>query len=145
MLHNGAVERLEIPGEPDEFIEFRFIRRKDLRKAAETLEARGVASMRAMGAELVVALRPDPEEGERQRQQRAAALADDPVLGYDVDELLRAGVAGWSYAREGKAIRVTPEALDELDEETATWAARQILRLVGIVPAAEAEAARKNA
>lgn len=69
--------------------------------------------------------------------------AADPLLAYDRVTLMEAGVTAWSFD-----LPVTRETLEDLDEDTADWLARAILRLSR--PAlfeseAEQEAARKNA
>ena len=54
----------------------------------------------------------------------AAALTvpPDPLSDYDQEMLLRLGIVEWSYDEP-----VSPEAIGDLDEETAEWAARKLL------------------
>jgi L-lactate utilization protein LutC len=57
----------------------------------------------------------------------AAALtkaAKDPLLQFDVDTLLQYGLKAWTYDEP-----LTPDALADLDQETAEHLAREILRL----------------
>jgi len=52
--------------------------------------------------------------------------ARDPLLRFDVPELLKHGVKAWTYTDPPEP---TPEALDDLDKESAEHIAREVLRL----------------
>jgi hypothetical protein len=73
----------------------------------------------------------------------AKLVLSDPLRGVDRFTVVRYGLKGWSYPDA-----ITPEVMDRLDDETAEFIAREVMRLTR--PALfqtpdEAEAARKNA
>jgi len=91
---------------------------KKLQEAIDEQTARQLAIFRQMGKDGVEALKGMTSV------EADAVLAANPLSNYDIDVLLRAGVIAWSYDE-----KLTPQALGELDEETRTWAATEILKL----------------
>ncbi len=73
----------------------------------------------------------------------AERLLRDPLNGYDRHALVAAGLTAWSYPEPA----LTPEAIEDLDDDALEWFARAILQLTkpGLFQTEdEAEAARKN-
>lgn len=73
----------------------------------------------------------------------------DPLTGYDRFALVRAGLVAWSYPQSVKPVTVKSEgkpdriddAIDDLDDETVDFIAREVLRLTkpGLFLATEEE------
>lgn len=123
MLVSRNAREVPIPHEPGEWLKLRPLSWKQLDDArkARTREAvkSSVEMTREMGPELMAQIR-------SARTETAAESAPaDPSEAYDRATLLRLGIVGWSYEEP-----VSPEAIDDLDEETAEWAARELLRPV---------------
>ena len=114
LISNLAVRR-DIPHEPGEWIEFRPLGWLDLERARTAQTSRVLRNAREMGAEVFSSLTD---------RERPAETAADPLAGYDRWELLSASIAGWSYAD-----RLNKDAIARLDEQTALWAAREVLAL----------------
>lgn len=71
----------------------------------------------------------------------AAVAARDPMLSVDRLLILQAGITAWTYP-----VALTPEALEDVDDETADQWARAILRLSkpSLFAEFDAEVDRKN-
>ena len=126
-------ETLPIPHEDGEEMTLRALPPKQLTKAADARWVTVQQARREMGVEFVKFIA--EQQAARASEQPAASY--DPLGQYDLWTLLELGIASWSYDAP-----VSPETIEQLDGTTATWAAREILRLSGIVT--EPEAARKN-
>lgn len=125
-LRTGLVERREIPHEAGSWMEFRLLGWKDLDDARRARQDDAFDSMRKMGKELYQMLQDGRPED--------TATAVDPLAAYDLETVLRLGIAAWSY--DDPVSEVTIRFLDPV---TAEWAARVI---VNAEP--ETEAVRKN-
>lgn len=123
-----GTRRVEIPHEPGEWMDFRGLGWYDLKEAQEARRGDAFKVQREMGPDLLLSM-----QKVRAELGAAASQADDPVQNYDLETLLRLGIAGWSYPEP-----VTDETRRLLDPTTAEWAARQI---VGVP---ETEDERKN-
>ena len=125
-INTVLTETEAIPHEPGQWIEFRRLGHKALKEAREGKARRQMRAASDVSRDL------DPAFLQRMRDEVTAAVAAreaaapeaDPLDDYDTDELLRRGIAAWSYADP-----LTPENIDGLDEATADWAARRILAL----------------
>ena len=140
MLTNKVTRVIQLPHEPETTITVRMLSAKQLQAAREAkVEAAAAAYLKSM--KLLSAL--DPQvlaAGFEARAKTAIAEPEpaeltpiDPLDAYDVDLLIAAGIVGWSYEDE-----VTPEAIDELDEKTRLYVAREL------IPWLEPEDERKN-
>ncbi len=87
---------------------------RQLEAAKEKQSAAMLGNLKAMGGDLVKALK---EVGEKEKQNTAAAA-------YDRGAVLNSGIVKWSYDEE-----VNSANIDALDEQTASWAAAEILSL----------------
>lgn len=105
---------IEIPHEPGQWMRFRLVPYAVLAEARAKKMEDGIRLAKVLdGIKLDLA--------EIQKAATAASVDDDPAARYDRATLLRAGIAAWSY--EGAVDG------DDLDERTAEWAAREIVRL----------------
>ena len=127
MLIGNVVTKLDIPHEPGEWVEVRKLNHKTLARAAQARSEAGISSMKALGAELLTALRQAKDEV----AEAATATAISPDA-YDRDLVLQGGIVRWSYA-----VPVTPESLGDLDEVTAKWLASEIVTRSVAGPSAE--------
>lgn len=126
-LISDRTVREAVPHEEDAWIEVRALRRKQLKAARKARQTEVFENLRAMGGELVRELQSLNTDTEKRAEVDAAAK--DPLTDYSVDDLIAAGIVAWSY---GDAVDA-----DALDEQTAEWAARTILRLSGVRTEAE--------
>lgn len=116
MLTGKVVKQIDIPHEPGEWLKIRMLPGRKLEEAQEASSRLRIGYVREMGADILQALRgessPAPEKD----------AVPDPLDGWHVDTLVRAGIVGWSYED-----KLTQLAIDELDSQTRLWAAREIL------------------
>ena len=122
----------EVPGLEGQSVEIRKLGWKALDKAAEARTFSGIDMMRRIGpggllAELNAA------GGEEKVRETASA---DPYLRYDRGVLVSRGIVSWSMSQS-----ITQEQIDDLDEDTIEYIARQVYELSR--PKTEGE--RKNA
>lgn len=115
-LVRGQTLRLDIPHEPGEWVTIKKLPWGLLDGAREARTRSVIERAKVMGPELMASLR---DAGNREDVQQALA---DEVNEYDRGFLLRHGVAEWSY-EEAPA-----DAVEDLDEVTADWLAREIVR-----------------
>ena len=122
MLVKDVVKRVDIPHE-DGWMEFKKLSWRELHAAGEVVMYEMLDRMAKLGGDVLSALRGlDEKQSESQPQ-------------YDKGTVLHQGILRWSYDAD-----VTPQNIDLLDEETATWAYHQIVSMNK--PKTEAE--RKN-
>lgn len=124
-LVSGITKRVDIPHEPDEWMEFRKLSWRQMELANEIAMEDSLKRVKSLGGDMLKALR---ESATQQNQPEGQQ--------YDRAAVLQAGIVRWSYDAE-----VTNENIDLLDEETAVWAFGEILEL----NAPRDEADRKNA
>ncbi len=78
----------------------------------------------------------------------ALKVLADPLSGFDRLELVKRGVAAWSCLNaKGEPLPVTPQAIEDLDDETLELLATEVLRLTKprlFLSAKEAEGEQKN-
>ncbi len=127
MIIGTVVTRLDVPGEPGEWVEIRKLSHKALAQAAQARSETGLAAMRALGSDLLLAL-----QQARTAAPDDSAAATDAAAGYDRDVVLQRGVVRWSYG-----VPVAPDALADLDEATARWLASEIVGRSLAPPSAE--------
>ena len=133
MLTSKIRRRIELPHEPEQWVEVRQLSYLQLDLARDVFQMRNMDRLGRLDA----STRQQLAEMQLARFQNSATVAevvaDDPLIGYDVQTLLQAGVIAWSYDEA-----VTPESVDQLDEATAEYVAREL------VPKTESETDRKN-
>ncbi len=118
-LVSQNVQQIEIPHEPGEWLNLRPLSWLQLTQAREIQTRTVLERMRAMGGEVVGEFREEPSAEVPESEDES-----DPLSNLDRRTVLRGGVVGWSY-RE----KFNRDKLDDLDEETAEWAARTIIGL----------------
>ena len=142
MLVDRHTKRLDVPGEPGEWVTIRrlsFGELHDLRQASGMKFLEELSGLPADVLEMQLTVQAKIAEAKR------AALADsgedvdpendglpepDALDGVDLLTVLRAGVIAWSYHEEsGEPVPVEAETVAMLDEATAKWLAREILLL----------------
>jgi len=116
-------ERIDIPHEEGHWFELRKLSWKNLRKARKKQEEEQREIAKAFGAEFLAVLTKGGSDAE-DKARRLIRKQQYDVSNYDMETLLFHGVASWSYEEP-----VTPEALSDLDERTAVWAAQAIIDL----------------
>ena len=115
MLTNKvAPERVPIPHEPEEWLEFKPLSWRQLQDASRARTRSAIA----------VAGEIPPEVYERMGriQERAEVPDPEPTEQYDKASVLAASITGWSYDDD-----LNPENIAALDEETSNWALRMAL------------------
>jgi len=117
MLTGKAVKQIDIPHEPGEWIRIRMLPGRKLEEAQEASSRLRIGYVREMGADILQALR-----GESLPAPSENGTVSDPLDGWHVDTLVRAGIVGWSYED-----KFSQQAIDDLDGQTRLWAAREIL------------------
>ena len=131
MLTNKATpEKVEIPHEDGEWMEFKPLSWKELNLAAQR---RTIAAVQVAG-EIPASVYESMRDVDRPQTDT------DPTEQYDVATVLEKSIVRWSYEAE-----VTPENIGALDEPTSAWAHREaIARSVRSEPEGEGSASRSN-
>lgn len=133
MLTSKVKKRIDIPHEPGEWLEIRQLSGKALERAASAKAMQLMESFRALGGDVLRFLQ-DQEQRTSILAQGDAEAAQNPLVRYDIDTVLRCGIVGWSYDA-----KLTTETIEDLDPVTRDWAAKEILALSD-----RSEADRKN-
>jgi hypothetical protein len=129
----------EIPHEPGHHMMLRKPAGRVVQEARKLMDAEGRRGVRDFGAEIVKAFMDDRDEDAavakvRKLQKQSEYDTDN----FDRETMLRSGIVGWSYTDlEGKPIKVTPEGIAELDEQTAQWALECLVEMIR--PSAEGD------
>lgn len=113
--------KVDIPHEPGNWMKFRTLSWKKLKKARKKQEKENREIIKDFGAEFMKVLRTGDEEKARKLLEKQQYH----VSNFDVETLLNEGIAAWSYEED-----IIPENIDELDERTAQWAAQTLIDLV---------------
>ena len=107
----NITKRVDMPHE-DGWMEFKKLSWRQLELAAEIQTEDSLNRMKALGGDMLKALRGLAKEQEQESQK------------YDRAAILDCGILKWSYDEE-----VNKENIDLLDEETASWAYNEILSM----------------
>lgn len=78
----------------------------------------------------------------------AEKVLADPLSGYDRLTLCKEGITSWTCEHQGKPVPVSPDTIDDLEDEALEWFATQVLQLTKphlFQTDEERELARKNA
>jgi hypothetical protein len=124
------------PGREGEWIEFRRLPARKLRKARkakdEENQAEAAEMIRRLGPEFMKAMQEGDEKKTRNIIRQIEEL-EYHISNFKEDELLGAGVVGWSYDVPVPSKKTAVEdddptnPADVLDEITARWAAEQVV------------------
>lgn len=109
----NVTKRVEIPHEPDQWMEIKKLSWRQLEATKDAQTNALLARMKSLGGDMVKALQGAVED---QKQK--------PGTQHDRGGVLNCGIVAWSYD-----VPVTPANVDALDEETAAWAVEEILAL----------------
>lgn len=112
-LVTNITKRVDIPHEPDQWMEFKKLNWKQLEHASDISTDASMVKMKQIGGDLLKVFT------ESVKEQQA-----DPSKKYDRDYILQKGISKWSYDAE-----VKPDNISDLDEETAAWAFKEIISL----------------
>ncbi len=112
-----VTQRLEVPGQPGQWVEIRKLGWRALRDASDAASHAAFALVRDLGKagmEAVQLVSSDQVDA----YKRSATAAYDPGV------LLRKAIIGWSLSE-----KPTPDEIDDLSEEVAVWLVEQIVAL----------------
>lgn len=128
-LVNPIPVKVDIPHEPGQWCEFRRLSWKQLKEARKKNEAESREEAKALGAELFGALMrssgDDKDDAAKaERLERIAAERKWRPDQFDRDTVLTKGLVAWSYD-----VPLGNDAIGQLDEQTAEWAAHQIIEM----------------
>ena len=133
---------LEVPTDSGQSITIRKLAPKHLKAASRAAQMESLEDLKAIGGPAflreLTALGADETA---QRETVKAAAKADPLMTFDRLTLLEHGVTAWTYERA-----LGPEALEDLDDETREWLAREVLKLArpALFAEDEGEAEQKN-
>ncbi|HXO85229.1 MAG TPA: hypothetical protein VN803_06865 [Gemmatimonadales bacterium] len=138
-------QRVEIPHEPGNWIEFRKPSGAVVREARRVVESEGRKGVRDFGAEIVKAFTGgDDDDAAVRRTAKLAKQQEYDPSSFDRTTLLagcaldgkdvKGAIVAWggdSYTgADGKAVPVMRESVDDLDEATAQWAHEYVVGLM---------------
>ncbi|HET6498164.1 MAG TPA: hypothetical protein VFH17_03815 [Coriobacteriia bacterium] len=126
MLTSKISKTVDIPHEPGEWLTIRRLSGKAIERARSEFSREVIG---VFGRDMLEGMKSQADADEA-----APETEPNPLAGLDVSTVLRCGITAWSYGK-----RVQPEQVDDLDEVTRDWAAREIIAL-----GSETEAERKN-
>jgi hypothetical protein len=129
-LVSELTKSIDISHEPGQSVVIKRLSWKQKDKAIEARRDRALSNMRAMGGDVLAALRDVKTEDVNK-------VEADPLSKYDTGVLLHAGIKSWSYP-----VPVSEKAIDALDDETAEFIAREIAKFA---ERARTEEQEKNA
>lgn len=139
MLVDRHTKRLSVPGEPGEWMDLRRLSFGELRQLRQQSGERFLEDLSGLPedvlemqltvqAKMDEARRAAAAEAEEKGEPSADDQPDPDVLdGMDVLFILQCGVVAWSYAEDSGDPVPVKEGVALLDEETAGWAAREIM------------------
>jgi len=114
-LVRGQAKRLDVPGEPGQWVEIKKLPWGLLDGAREARTKAVIEGARLWGPDMISAINSGRERSDVQ------AAAADPYNEFDRGFLLRHAVLSWSYDA------ALPDGVEDLEEETAEWLKREIV------------------
>jgi len=122
-VRSTITHKLDIPHEPNEWIEFKELGWRTLEAARETKARNSLMSFRDLGPEFFKTITtPTPVEGDA--PEKAPEAEADPTDTYDMSILLRSSIVAWSYS-----VPCNEGNIDDLDQRTASWAFKEIIKI----------------
>lgn len=116
--------QVQIPHEPGSWMQFRRLPWPLLLAAEQARQKRALKNLAEnLEDDVVDVLNKVKSEVDRSDRKATPKAERDFEELYDRGIILHSGIAAWSYGDE-----VTRELIDDLDEQTADWAFREILR-----------------
>jgi len=121
---SDVTKTLSVPHDSPNTVEIRRLPPKWLREAQRVSQKQSASDFQAMGGAAflrdIQAMNADKGEA-----VVADAAKADPLLTYDSVTLIYQGVVAWSYDKDCDKVAV----IEDLDDQTQDWLAREILRL----------------
>jgi hypothetical protein len=117
MLVIGKQKEVDVPHEPGTQVTIKALSWKKLKDAQRAQQTEGIEFMRAVGAELLQALR----AGDTATVKSIEEAQEKSITNYDRSTLLNKGLVSWTYD-----IELSSESIEELDEKTASFLAQAI-------------------
>lgn len=142
MLIRNITEKIAIAHESEQWMVLRKLTGRQVRAARERVADNALDKMKRMGGDVVKSINEIVAPAAKTDAATDAA-AVDPLKGYDLDLLLKYGIANWSYVddKSNEPMPVNDDNIALLDSETERWAALEILRISGVN---QTESDRKN-
>jgi len=122
-VRSTVTHKLEIPHEPNEWIELKELGWRTLEAARETKARTSLMSFRDLGPEFFKTLT-TPTSVEGDADKKAPEAETDPAETYDMSILLRSSIVAWSYT-----VPCNEGNIDDLDQKTASWAFKEIIKI----------------
>jgi len=117
----GMTRTVDLPHDAGESVVIRKLSHRKLAEAAAKQQALGIGTMRALGSELLQALRnEDAQKLDRLQQTQEASLSN-----YDRDTLLERGIVSWTLTPALEDANRS-DVIGELDEPTAKFLAEAV-------------------
>jgi hypothetical protein len=131
---NSNTQRVDVPNEQDEWIEFKALGFADIKAAQRASQQEGRQQLREMGPELYQVVQNRPTNG--------AKTAVDPLNTHDMLTLLDRGITGWSdrlhlpaRSEDSRQQQERLAVLGAMKPSVAEWAARSLMAAAGIADA----------
>jgi hypothetical protein len=134
----GAETRVRPPDDEGAEIVIRMLSFKELKAARDARQSEVFKLAREAGGEIIEAIetvRSKTDGAAKPKRLTDEQRETEALNEHDLETLLRAGIVSWSYAPEVDVAK--------LDQETAQWTGKAILRLSRAIP--ERDDDRKNA
>ncbi len=119
-------EDVVVPGHEPNTISFRKLTGGEMDLAEEVKQDRAKAYRARRGVEEMT----QQLSQVRDLDALMAKLQANPLNRFDAQQLCKAGVFGWTFTDDQQQpVAVTPESIDDMDEDVVNFAATEILRL----------------
>lgn len=136
MLVGTNTEWVEVPHEPGNRFQMAALNWQELKEARKDRQTEAIASMRAMGGDIMQALPKSADNG--------TTAPADPLDTYSMATLIRYGLRDWQGPGYSDA-RFSAENVGRLDDTTAEWAARTIYGMSRIEGTAKGKSLARSA
>lgn len=118
-----VLKTLDVPG-TNGTVTFRKLAPRHLEAAVVEQQRQSMANVKDIGGPAL--LKEFMALGDKDKDAKASGddAAPDPLAGYDKPTLIKKAVKSWTLEEP-----LSDEAIDELDEDTCDWLAREVMRL----------------
>lgn len=117
MITSNVTTDIDLPHEPGVKITIRMLSHGALKKARDVR----MSDLAQMIGKIDMSTIPSGRDAEKEADEEQER---DPLIGYDLTTVLHKGIKAWSYPE-----KLNPENIDELDDETAQFIGREIVKL----------------
>lgn len=126
-----TIKVLALPSDPNQTVTIQKLAGRHIKKARQEQVAVAFEQFTRMGGQK--AFKQSEAVDENSKAETAAqvkAVADDPMQKYDHVIVMKSAVKSWTLLDDdGTVVPLSPEAIEDLDEETSAWLTREILQL----------------